>query len=69
MTPRRLRSFLPRRQQQPPSPGASKLAEAPQVERKDVVAMIIAVFQLFAPLILALLGVGVIVSVILLNIK
>ena len=31
--------------------------------------MIIAVFQLFAPLILALLGVGVIVSVILLNIK
>ena len=31
--------------------------------------MIIALFQLFAPLVLALLGVGLIVSVILLNIR
>ena len=69
MTPRRLRPFLSRKRPQPPSPGASKLAESPQVERKDVVAMIIALFQLFAPLILALLGVGLIVSIILLNIK
>ena len=69
MIPRRLRPFLPRRRQQPPSSGASKLAETPQVERKDIVAMIIAVFQLFAPLILALLGVGLIVSIILLNLK
>jgi len=43
--------------------------ETPEVERRDIVAMIIALFQLFAPLVLALLGVGLIVSVILLNIR
>lgn len=41
----------------------------PQLDRKDIVAVIIALFQLFAPLVLGLLAVGVIVSVVLLNIK
>lgn len=41
----------------------------PELDRKDIVAVIIALFQLFAPLVLGLLAVGVIVSVLLLNIK
>lgn len=43
--------------------------ELPELDRKDIVAVIIALFQLFAPLILGVLAVGVIVSLILLNIK
>mgnify|MGYP001765684262 CR=1 FL=1 len=37
----------------------------PKVDRKDIAAMIIALFQLFAPLVLALALVGVILGVIL----
>jgi|GEM_PF-1165990 len=71
MTVRRLRTStsLFRRRERHPSPSTSKLVETPEVERRDIVAMIIALFQLFAPLVLALLGVGLIVSVILLNIR
>jgi len=69
MTVRRLRSSSFRWRERHPSPGTCKLVETPEVERRDIVAMIIALFQLFAPLVLALLGVGLIVSVILLNIR
>ena len=69
MTARRLRPSLFRRRERHHSPDASKLVETPEVERKDIAAIIIALFQLFAPLVLALLGVGLIVSVILLNIR
>jgi hypothetical protein len=44
-------------------------AKPPQLDRKDIVAVIIALFQLFSPLVLGLLAVGVIVSIVLLNIK
>jgi hypothetical protein len=40
-----------------------------QLDRKDIVAVIIALFQLFAPLVLGLLAAGVIVSIVLLSIK
>jgi hypothetical protein len=44
-------------------------AKTPQLDRKDIVAVIIALFQLFSPLVLGLLAVGVIVSIVLLKIK
>ena len=44
-------------------------AKLPELDRKDIVAVIVALFQLFSPLILGLVAVGVIVSVVLLNIK
>lgn len=36
--------------------------ESPRVDRKDIVAMILALFQLFAPLVLALVLVGAIIG-------
>ena len=36
--------------------------ESPKVDRKDIVAMILALFQLFAPLVLALVLVGAIIG-------
>ena len=44
-------------------------AKQPELDRKDIVAVIVALFQLFSPLILGLVAAGVIVSVVLLNIK
>ena len=44
-------------------------SKPPQLDRRDIVAVIIALFQLFSPLVLGLLAVGVIVSIVLLNIK
>lgn len=58
----RLRRWLSKR-------GRPSGGEGSQLDGKDIVAVIIALFQLFAPLVLGLLAVGVIVSVVLLNIK
>ena len=65
----RVLRFLSKRHghRRPPEPRLH--GKVPEADRRDIVAMIIALFQLFAPLVLALLGVGLIVSVILLNIK
>lgn len=65
----RLLRFLSKRHghQRPPEPRLQ--GKVPKSDHRDIAAMIIALFQLFAPLVLALLGVGLVVSVILLNIR
>ena len=66
---RRLSQWLSNRWGQRDSSQSPAEGELPELDRKDIVAVIIALFQLFAPLVLGVLAVAVIVSLILLNIK
>ena len=66
---RRLWQWLSNRRGRQGSRRSSAKGELPQLDHKDIVAVIIALFQLFAPLVLGLLSVAVIISLILLNIK
>lgn len=65
----RLSQWLSNRWGQRGSSQSPAEGELPELDRKDIVAVIIALFQLFAPLVLGVLAVAVIVSLILLNIK
>jgi len=65
----RLSQWLSNRRGKQGSSRSSTEGELPELDRKDILAVIIALFQLFAPLVLGLLAVAVIISLVLLNIK
>jgi len=66
---RRLSQWLRNRRGRRNSGQSPASGELPQLDRKDIVAVIIALFQLFAPLVLGLLAVAVIISLVLVSIK